>query len=94
MATTIPESGTSRYPLTREQAGILTWVRWAYAGMSVLAAACLASALWTGHPAEQALWTSVTGVLAFPVLTLLSIRQLRCHEAALDDLRRRRGTPQ
>ncbi|MET4920892.1 hypothetical protein P3L51_00655 [Streptomyces sp. PSRA5] len=90
MGTTIPESGTSRYPLTEDQAGLLTWVRWAYAGMSVLAAACLASALWAGHPGDQTLWTSVTGVLAFPVLTLLSVRQLHCHRAALAALGERR----
>ncbi|MFC8081098.1 hypothetical protein ACFUN8_36830 [Streptomyces sp. NPDC057307] len=89
MVTTIPESGTSRYPLTEDQAGMLAWVRWAYAGMSVLAAACLASALWAGHPGGQTLWTSATGVLAFPVLTFLSIRQLRCHRAALGEQARR-----
>lgn len=90
MVTTIPDPGTSRYPLTEEQAGLLTWVRWAYAGMSVLAAACLVSALLAGHPGERTLWTSVTGVLAFPVLTFLSIRQLRCHRAALGERRRSR----
>lgn len=90
MVTTIPDPGTSRYPLTEEQAGLLTWVRWAYAGMSVLAAACLVSALLAGHPGERTLWTSVTGVLAFPVLTFLSIRQLRCHRAALVERRRSR----
>lgn len=70
---------------------MLTWVRWAYAGMSVLAAACLASALLAGHPGEQTLLTSTTGVLAFPVLTLLSFRQLHCHQAALKEVRRRHG---
>ncbi|MET9557103.1 hypothetical protein [Streptomyces sp. NPDC006645] len=83
MATTTSKPGTSRYPLTEEQADLLTWVRWAYAGMSVLAVACLVSALWAGSPGERTLWTSVTGVVAFPLLTLLSIRQLRCHRAAL-----------
>lgn len=78
------------YPLTEEQAGMLTWVRWAYAGMSVLAVACLVSALWAGQPGEQTLWTSTTGVLAFPVLTLLSCRQLHRHRAALEKLRGRR----
>ncbi|MFD3924382.1 hypothetical protein [Streptomyces sp. NPDC058595] len=77
------------YPLTEEQAGLLTWVRWAYAGMSVLALACLVSALWAGHPGEQALLTSIAGVLAFPVLTLLSFRQLHRHHVALEELRRR-----
>ncbi|WP_329081999.1 hypothetical protein [Streptomyces niveus] len=93
MVTTIPEPGTSRYPLTEEQADLLTWVRWAYAGMSVLAAACLVSALLAGHPGARALWTSVTGVLAFPVLTFLSIRQLRCHRAALGERGRRTRPP-
>lgn len=79
------------YPLTEEQAGMLTWVRWAYAGMSVLAVACLVSALWAGHPGEQTLLTSMAGVLAFPVLTLLSFRQLHRHRVALEELRRRHG---
>ncbi|WP_330172214.1 hypothetical protein OG875_00605 [Streptomyces sp. NBC_01498] len=89
MATTLPKSGTSRYPLTREQAGMLAWVRWAYAGMAVLAAAYLTSALWLGQSGESTLWTSVTGVVAFPVLTLLSARQLRRHRAALEEMRLR-----
>ncbi|MFE4497787.1 hypothetical protein ACFRKD_35590 [Streptomyces niveus] len=93
MVTTIPEPGTSRYPLTEEQADLLTWVRWAYAGMSVLAAACLVSALLAGHPGARALWTSATGVLAFPVLTFLSVRQLRCHRAALSERGRRARPP-
>ncbi|MFI6080484.1 hypothetical protein ACIBBB_05825 [Streptomyces sp. NPDC051217] len=91
MASTIPEPGTSRYPLTQEQAGMLTWVRWVYAGMAVLAAAHLADALWAGHPGEQTLWTSTIGVLAFPVLVFLSHRQLRRHRAALKEPRRRRA---
>lgn len=96
MATTIPGSGTSRYPLSSDQAGLLTWVRWAYAGMSVLAAAYLAAALGTGQTGGQTLWTSATGVLAFPLLTLLSVRQLRRHRAALAERRRqceRAGQP-
>ncbi|MFD3519781.1 hypothetical protein [Streptomyces sp. NPDC058653] len=88
MATTIPESGTSRYPLTEDQAGMLTWVRWVYAGMAVLAAAHLAAALWSGDPGGQTLRTATIGVLAFPVLMFLSHRQLRRHRAALERSRR------
>lgn len=81
------------YPLTEEQAGMLTWVRWAYAGMSVLAVACLVSALWAGQGGDRTLWTSTTGTLAFPVLTFLSFRQLHCHRTALEELRHRDDRP-